>query len=57
MDKKTYLAKVDWSAKNLGLDTIHLSRPGRPFRGPLAAIWDFAGDAALQAVSECPQHG
>ena len=32
----------------------HVSRPCRPFWGPLAAILDFAGDAALQAVSECP---
>ena len=31
-----------------------LSRPCRPFWGPLAAILDFSGSAALQAVSECP---
>ena len=31
-----------------------LSRPHRPFLGPLAAILDFAGGAALQAVSERP---
>ena len=30
----------------------HLSRPPLPFWGPLAAILDFAGGAALQAVSE-----
>ena len=29
-------------------------RPRRPFWGPLAAILDFAGVAALQEVSECP---
>ena len=28
--------------------------PRRPFWGPLAAILDFAGSAALQAVSGCP---
>merc|ERR1712013_771128 len=33
---------------NLGVDT----RPRPPFWGPLAAILDFAGDAALQAVSK-----
>ena len=32
----------------------HLSRPRPPFWGPLAAILDFAGSAALQAVSERP---
>ena len=32
----------------------HLSRPSRPFWGPLAAILDFAGGVALQTVSECP---
>ena len=34
----------------------HLSRPCLPFWGPLAAILDFAGDVALQVVSECPLH-
>ena len=29
-------------------------RPHRPFLGHLAAIFDFAGGATLQAVSECP---
>ena len=33
----------------------HLSRPRQPFWGPLADILDFAGGAALQAVSECPR--
>ena len=33
----------------------HLSRPRLPFWGPLAAIFDFAGDAALQAVQRCRQ--
>ena len=32
----------------------HLSRPRRPFWGPLVSSLDFAGGAALQAVSECP---
>ena len=52
--------------KNLGVDTGHLSRPRRPFRGPLAAILDFAGvagvagvagGAALQAVRRCRRCG
>ena len=30
----------------------HLSRPSLPFWGPLAVILDFAGGAALQAVSD-----
>ena len=30
------------------------SRPPLPFWGPLAAILDFAGGAALQVVSERP---
>ena len=30
-------------------------RPHCPFWEPLAAILDFAGGAALQAVSECPR--
>ena len=51
--KKTYFAKIDRSSdKHWG---NHLSRPRQPFWGPLAAILDFAGGAALQAVSECPQ--
>ena len=33
----------------------HLSRPRRPFSGPLAAILDLTGGVALQAVSECPR--
>ena len=50
---KTCLAKVAQNAqKPRGR---HLSRPRRPFWGPLAAILDFAGGAALQAVSECPR--
>ena len=32
----------------------HLSRHHRPFWGPLAAILEFAGFAALQAGRECP---
>ena len=52
MDQITYLAKDDGSAQNPW--GKHLSRSGRPFWGPLAAILDFAGSAALQAVSECP---
>ena len=49
-DQKTYLAKV---AKNAQKPRgRHLSRPRRLFWGPLAAIFDFAGGAALQAVSE-----
>ena len=31
-----------------------VARPRRPFWGPLVAILDFAGGAALQAVSERP---
>ena len=30
-------------------------RPHQPFWGPLAAIFDFAGGVALQAVSEWPR--
>ena len=52
MDQKTYLAKV---AKNAQKPRgRHLSSPHQPFWGPLAAILDFAGGAALQALSECP---
>ena len=43
-DQKSYLAKVAQKAL----------KPRRPFWGPLAAILDFAGGAALQAVRECP---
>ena len=31
-----------------------LSRPQQQFWGPLVAIFDIAGGAALQAVSDCP---
>ena len=51
-DQITYLVKVDWSPQKLR--GRHPSRPRRPFWGPLAAILDFTGGAALQAVSECP---
>ena len=52
-DQKTYFAKVDRSSqKPRGR---HLSRTPRPFWGPLVAILDFAGGAALQVVSECPR--
>ena len=52
LEQKTYLAKVDRNAqKPRGR---HLSRPPLPFWGLLAAILDFAGGAALQAVSERP---
>ena len=33
---------------------LFFSRPRPPFWGPLAAILDFAGGAAMQAVSERP---
>ena len=33
----------------------HFERPHQPFLGPLAAILDFAGGSALQAVNECHQ--
>ena len=33
----------------------HLSKPRQPFLGQLAAILDFAGGAALQAVNKCPR--
>ena len=45
--KQNYGGKVDRSAQKS-------SRPRLPFWGPLAAILDFAGGAALQAVSERP---
>ena len=46
---KTYLAKVDRSAQKPS--GTPFSRPSWPFWGPLAAILDFAGGAA---VGECP---
>ena len=39
MDQKTYLVKVDGSAQKPRIRP--LSRPRRPFLGPLAAILDF----------------
>ena len=54
MDQKTYFAKADRSAQNVGVTS--LSRPRWPFWGPLAAILDFAGGVALQVVNECPRH-
>ena len=51
-DQKTYLAKVAWNAQKLR--GRHLSRPHRLFWGSLAALLNFAGGAALQAVSERP---
>ena len=45
--------KVDGSDQKLR--GTYLSRPRRPFWGPLAAILEFAGGAALQALSECPR--
>ena len=41
LDQKTYLANVDQSAQEPRIGP--LSRPRRPFCGPLAAIMDFAG--------------
>ena len=41
--------KLIRAPKNLGVD-----RPLRSFWGPLLAILDFAGGAALQVLSECP---
>ena len=47
---KTYLAKIDGSVqKPMGR---HLSTPYWPFWGPLVAILDFAGCAALKEVSK-----
>ena len=40
--------------QNLTGASKNLSRSCRPFWGPLAAILEFAGSAALQEVSECP---
>ena len=51
--EKTYLEKLDGRA--LKPRGRHLYRPWRPFWGPLAAILNFAGGAALQAVTECPR--
>ena len=49
MNEKTYISKVDGNTqKPRGR---HLSRPPWPFWGPIADILDFAGGAALQAVS------
>ena len=49
--KKCNLEKVDGSAqKSRGRP---VSRPHRPFWGPLGAILDFAGGAVLQAVWRC----
>ena len=41
LDQKTYFANVDHSAQEPRIGP--LSRPRRPFCGPLAAIMDFAG--------------
>ena len=41
LDQKTYFANVDQSAQEPRIGP--LSRPRRPFCGPLAAIMDFAG--------------
>ena len=49
---KYYLAKVDGTTQKP--QGRNLSRPRPPFWGPRAAISDFAGGAALQAVSERP---
>ena len=47
-----FFIEVDWSAqKSRGR---HLSRPRWPFWSLLLAILDYAGVAALQAVSEWP---
>ena len=45
-NQKPYLVQVDGIAQKP--KTTHLS-------GPIAAILDFEGNAALKAVSECPQ--
>ena len=51
-DQKTYLAQVEGSAqKPRGR---HISRDRWPFWGPLAAILNVTGGAAVQVVSECP---
>ena len=52
-DQKTYLAKVDGSTQQRR--GRHIFTPRQPFWGPLPAILDFAGGAALQAVSKCPR--
>ena len=51
--KKHILRKLTGASKNMGR---HLSRPCRPFWGPLAAILDFAGSGVLRAVSKCPRN-
>ena len=50
-NQATYLAKVDRSTQNFRGRT--LTRPRRPFCDPGGHL-DFAGGAALQAVSERP---
>ena len=52
LGSKTYFVKVGRSAQKHR--DRHLSRPRRPFWGPLAAILNFVGGAVLQAVSKCP---
>ena len=55
LGSKNLFSKVAWNAqKPRGR---HISRPRRPFWGPLAAILDFAGGAALQAVRHCRRCG
>ena len=49
-DQKTYIVKVDRNNKK----PRGRHGPHWPFWGPLAAILDFAGGAALQAVGERP---
>ena len=46
MEQKTYFAKVVQNAQKPR--RRHLSRPRRPFWGPLATILDFPGSAALR---------
>ena len=50
--KKVILQKLTGTHKNLGVDNF--PDPVGHFRAPLAAILDFAGSAALHAVSERP---
>ena len=52
-NREYYFTKVVWTGQKPRVEP--LSRPRRPFWGPLAPIFDFAGCAALQAVSECPR--
>ena len=47
------MVKVDGAPKTLRLDTF--VDPISHFGAPLEAILDFAGGAALQMVSNCPQ--